>query len=98
MPRRSLTWRVTYRIGVHTILPNSFCDGTKPYRVGLLFTHIKNGDFSEERSYAAPISKVKSHAHIGYTGVHTIAFAPAPNHTGLGYCSHIRTVISAQYI
>ena len=29
MPRRSLNWRVTYRIGVHTILPDSFCAGAK---------------------------------------------------------------------
>ena len=48
---------------VHTI-PDSFCAGTKPYRIGLPLTH-KNRDFGAisvtERSYGAPISKVGSH-------------------------------------
>ena len=45
MPRRSLNWRVTYRIGVHTLLPDSFCAGAKTIPgIALLFAH-KNGDF-----------------------------------------------------
>ena len=42
----------------------AFALARKSYWIGLLFTH-KNGDFgaisATERSYAAPISKVKSY-------------------------------------
>ena len=64
-PRQSLKWRVTYRKGVYTILPDSFCAGKKtiPDRASV-YTH-KNRDFGAisvtERSCATPISKVESY-------------------------------------
>ena len=51
-------------LGYVHIIPDSFCAGTEPYWIGLLFTR-KNGDFGAisvaAPSCAAPISKVKSH-------------------------------------
>ena len=66
-----MKWKITcilvqgrfFSGSVHTI-PDSCCAGTKPYRIGLLFTH-KNSDWGAisvtERSCATPISKVGSH-------------------------------------
>ena len=64
-PRRSLKWRVRYRIGGHTIPDIAFVPAGKPYgTLGLLFTH-KNGDFGavsvSERSCDVPITKVVRH-------------------------------------
>ena len=70
-PRRSLKWRVTYRIGVHTIQDSLFAPTQKPYRIGILFTR-KNGDFGAisvtERSSTAPRRSLKVKRHISDRG------------------------------
>ena len=67
-PYRSLKWRVTYRIGVHTI-PDSFCTATKIIPdTGLLF---KNGCGGAVSVMEAPHRSLKW--RVTYRiGVHTI--------------------------
>ena len=73
-PRRSLRWRVTYRIGSHYI-NKLFMSSRKPYRIGLLLTHM-NGDFgaisATAGSCAAPRRSLER--RVTYRiGVHTMS-------------------------
>ena len=66
-----MKWKITcilvqgrFFSGYVDTIPDSFCTGTKPYRIGILWTH-ENCDFGaisvKERSCAALTSKVESH-------------------------------------
>ena len=82
---------------VFTLYRIDFAQTQKPCRMGILFTH-KNGDFGAisvtERSCPRVISKLESHILDKCSHYTRQILRRHKNHTGWGFCSQIRTVIS----
>ena len=84
---------------VFTLQRIDFAPARKPYRRRLLLTN-KIGDFSAifvtERSYAARITKVESYISDMFSHYTGQVLRRHGNHTGYGFCSQIKTMISAR--